>query len=151
MRRALIVGINDYPEVPLYSCVNDAKKMCDILSRNEDGSPNFECRTLLAPSGEVTRHVLRENIKELFYHEAEVSLFYFSGHGAVDGYGNGYIMPVDMIYKHPFACGINMKELQEVICKFHKREKPVEMILDCCYSGIATKGGKEEYDKNVKS
>jgi hypothetical protein len=65
MRRALIVGINDYPEVPLSGCVNDALKILNVLSQNEDGTPNFDCRMLLAPRGDVTRHVLRENIQDL--------------------------------------------------------------------------------------
>ena len=42
MRRALIVGIDDYPEVPLSGCVNDARKILSVLSRNEDGTPNYD-------------------------------------------------------------------------------------------------------------
>ena len=44
MRKALVVGIDDYGTSPLNGCINDAEAVADILSKNEDGSPNFEVR-----------------------------------------------------------------------------------------------------------
>ena len=129
MRRALIVGIDDYPEVPLTGCVNDARKILNVLSRNEDGTPNFDCRMLLAPSGDVTRHVLRENIKDLFQHEAEVSLFYFSGHGTVNNLG-GYLVTQDY---ETYDEGVPMSEI--IILANKARIREVVIILDCCHSG----------------
>ena len=41
MRRALLVGINDYPSAPLAGCVDDAKAMQRLLHRNHDGRVNF--------------------------------------------------------------------------------------------------------------
>ena len=41
MRKALIVGIDNYPSCPLSGCVNDATEMKSVLERNSDGSPNF--------------------------------------------------------------------------------------------------------------
>jgi hypothetical protein len=143
MRRALIVGINNYPEVPLYGCVNDAVKICDILSRNEDGSPNFDCRTLLAPNGDVTRHVLRENIKELFQHEAEVSLFYFSGHGMVNNLG-GYIVTQDYEIHDE---GVAMSEIIALANKSRTHE--VVVILDCCHSGLLGESPSIKEDHSV--
>ena len=49
MKKALIVGINDYPSSPLNGCVNDANSMGTILESNGDGSPNFELRTITLP------------------------------------------------------------------------------------------------------
>jgi len=129
MRRALIVGIDDYPEVPLSGCVNDANRMRDILSRNEDGSPNFECRTLLAPTGEVTRVVLKENIKELFAYEAEVALLYFSGHGMVNNL-DGYVITQDYEVHDE---GVAMSEILALANKSRTHE--VVVVLDCCHSG----------------
>jgi hypothetical protein len=51
MKRALLVGIDDYPGSPLAGCVIDARAMRDMLCRNADGSTNFDCR-LLIPVGE---------------------------------------------------------------------------------------------------
>lgn len=62
MKRALIVGIDDYSFSPLMGCVNDAKKMGEILSDNQDGSPNFDCKLLTAPNDEITRAELRKHI-----------------------------------------------------------------------------------------
>lgn len=42
MRKALVVGIDQYPSCPLHGCCNDADSITNILSQNEDGSPNFD-------------------------------------------------------------------------------------------------------------
>jgi hypothetical protein len=42
VRRALIIGIDDYPYAQLAGCVNDARAIERLLSRNHDHSPNFE-------------------------------------------------------------------------------------------------------------
>lgn len=34
MRKALIVGINDYPNCPLFGCINDARSVAEILSKS---------------------------------------------------------------------------------------------------------------------
>ncbi len=44
MNRALIVGVDNYPDSPLDGCVNDAEQMTEVLSKNADGSPNFHCK-----------------------------------------------------------------------------------------------------------
>ena len=41
MRKALVVGIDDYPNAPLTGCVNDAEKIAALLKTNGDGKPNF--------------------------------------------------------------------------------------------------------------
>lgn len=141
MRRALIVGIDDYPEIPLSGCVKDATSMCDVLSKKEDGSPNFEYRKFLAPSGDVTRVVLRENIKELFAYEAEVALFYFSGHGMVNNLG-GYIVTQDY---ETHDEGVPMGEILSFAN--NSRTHEVVIILDCCHSGALGESPviKEDY------
>jgi hypothetical protein len=45
----LFVGIDAYPSSPLAGCVNDATRLGELLQRHADGSPNFECRKLMAP------------------------------------------------------------------------------------------------------
>ena len=94
MRRALIVGIDDYPSQPLQGCVNDANRMGTILARNEDGSPNFDCRLMTAPETTVSRPLLRQSIKELFEHPADVAWFHFSGHGFLNNH-DGYLVTQD--------------------------------------------------------
>lgn len=42
MRKALVVGVDDYEQCPLYGCCNDADDIANILSRNEDGPLIFQ-------------------------------------------------------------------------------------------------------------
>jgi hypothetical protein len=129
MRRALIVGIDDYPESPLNGCVNDARRIGGILSRNEDGSPNFDCRYLLAPSSEIERRTLAQAVEELFATEADIAIFYFSGHGAIEVSG-GYLMAPDA---KVCSDGYPMRDLLVHAIKSPVREAVV--MLDCCHSG----------------
>ena len=45
-RKALIIGIDDYPDIPLKCCCNDADAIKQLLSFHEDGSPNFSVKKL---------------------------------------------------------------------------------------------------------
>ena len=129
MRRALIVGIDDYPSQPLQGCVNDANRMGTILARNEDGSPNFDCRLMTAPETTVSRPLLRQSIKELFEHPADVAWFHFSGHGFLNNH-DGYLVTQDA---NTFDEGVPMSEVLD-----RADQSPVSdilMTLDCCYSG----------------
>ena len=42
MKKALIVGLNNYPGRELEWCNNDAIAMTELVESNGDGSPNFE-------------------------------------------------------------------------------------------------------------
>ncbi|MGY4376233.1 hypothetical protein ACVWZ3_003872 [Bradyrhizobium sp. i1.3.6] len=78
---ALIVGIDHYAQSPLSGCVNDANAMSDILSTHWNGLRNFSCRPLMSSSEVVTRASLKSGLAQLFALDADVALFYFSGHG----------------------------------------------------------------------
>ncbi|MBF4354509.1 caspase family protein, partial [Vibrio anguillarum] len=54
MKKALIIGINDYPNSPLGGCVNDANTLATVLESNGDGSPNFSVRKITCPSTNIT-------------------------------------------------------------------------------------------------
>jgi hypothetical protein len=129
MRRALIVGIDDYPDHPLCGCVTDAKRIGEIMSRNADGSPNFDCKYIFAPPGKIVRRSLAQAVEELFASEADVAVFYFSGHGAIDVPG-GYLMTPDA---RVCSDGYPMRDLLAHAIKSPVRETAV--ILDCCHSG----------------
>ena len=40
MKKAMVVGIKNYPQCPLHGCENDANAIEEILSRNADKSVN---------------------------------------------------------------------------------------------------------------
>src|SRR4051794_32070315 len=90
MRRALVIGINDYDHfAKLGGCVRDAARMAEMLDANGDGSPNFDVRLLTSDNDEVSGEQVNEAIDGLFSAAADVALFYFAGHGtAVNGHGH---------------------------------------------------------------
>ena len=131
MRRALIVGINDYDQTPLLGCVNDAEAVSVVLEKNGTGSPNFgaDVRLLTSPPGQITRAMLRKEITELFKNECDIALFYFSGHGFVRS-GEGWIVTKDA---QRYDEGILMTEILGLANQSPVKNKII--ILDCCNSG----------------
>ncbi len=93
-RRALVVGIDDYPTSPLGGCVNDANAVGVLLERHAEGTPNFAVRRLLGPPDAVTRTVLRDAVADLFSQPGDMSRFYFAGHGSENNLG-GYLAAID--------------------------------------------------------
>lgn len=126
MRKALVVGLNDYPKAPLTGCVNDAISVGQVLSKNGDGSPNFSVKYV---TNVATKSKLRENIEELFKGDNDVALLYFSGHGLVNSTG-GYIVTTDY---ETYDEGISMDTILALANQSSARDKII--ILDCCHSG----------------
>lgn len=142
MRKALVVGIDNYPSAPLKGCVNDAHSMASVLETHGDGSPNFSVKLLTSPSTVIDRSSLRESIEELFTGEPDVALFYFSGHGLVKSTG-GYIVTQDF---KKYDEGISMDEILVLANNTNAKERII--ILDCCYSGAF---GSPSLDKSDKA
>lgn len=129
MKRALIVGINDYPSSPLSGCVNDANALGTILESNGDGSPNFGVRIMTSPDSVITRPVLREAIEQLFAGDSEMAFLYFSGHGYIKSTG-GYLVTTDA---KKYDEGVSMDEVLSLANQSKARNKII--IFDCCHSG----------------
>ena len=90
MRKALLVGINYYPNSnSLFGCVNDAYEVKSVLERNGDGSINFDVMLLTSDSEKdsINRGELKDSIEDLFNSEVETALFYFAGHGHIEATG----------------------------------------------------------------
>lgn len=129
MRKALVVGINDYPSSPLCGCVNDANAISTILESHGDGSPNFDIRLMTCPSTAVTRPAFREAIEQLFAGDADMALLYFSGHGYIKSTG-GYLVTMDA---KKYDEGVSMDEVLALANQSNAKNKVI--ILDCCHSG----------------
>lgn len=129
MRRALIVGIDDYDGSPLSGCVNDASAVSTVLEAHGTGSPNFQIRLMTSPSNVVTRSTLRDAIEKLFATDCDIALLYFSGHGFARS-ADGYIVTKDAA---KYDEGISMTEILKVANASPVKNKVI--ILDCCYSG----------------
>jgi len=126
MRKALVVGINNYPKAPLKGCINDASAFGGIIETNGDGSPNFDVRLF---ADVPTKADLKGLIIDLFSGDADTALFYFSGHGYLDDIG-GYIVTPD--YK-PNDEGVSMDEILTIANESKSKNRVI--ILDCCHSG----------------
>lgn len=133
MRRALCIGIDHYPFGDLRGCVSDAECLAAVLAKHEDGTPNFDCRTLVAPRGgpgdAVTRSKLKQAVESLFRDPAEVALLHFSGHGTENNLG-GYLVTQDA---QRYDEGVAMTDVLQLAND--SRAQEVVILVDCCHSG----------------
>lgn len=125
-RKALLVGINDYPSQPLYTCINDASVLHSLLKTKEDGSQNFDARLHLDVPTKVE---LKKLIVEAFSGDVETVLFYFSGHGVINEIG-GYIATPDY---QTHDEGVSMDEILRIVNVSKAKNRII--ILDCCHAG----------------
>lgn len=137
VRKALIIGINDYDEInPLNWCENDAVGMQQALSRNSDGSPNFDVQLLTTNNPEGVRGKLtKQMVRSLFSGDADVALFYFAGHGAFnEDMSEGILCLQD--YSHDDDNGfIRISDILNYANSSAIKNKII--ILDSCNSGAA--------------
>ena len=134
MRLALIVGINYYEHGnPLFGCVNDAYAVKTVLERNDDDTVNFDCKLLKSAdsSEQVGWGELKDQITALFKYEAEIVLFYFSGHGHIESTG-GYLLASDSKRGDE---GVSLNDILTLANESPAKNKVI--MLDSCHSGIA--------------
>ena len=123
MRKALVIGIDEYPKAPLNGCVNDANAVAELLGTNGDGSPNFEVSLNLNVQ---TKAELLDLVEGLFVGDADAALLYFSGHGS----DCGHLVTPDYQGRD---LGVSMVDVLK--SANHSKCKNKVIILDCCFSG----------------
>lgn len=126
MRKALVVGIDDYASCPLHGCCNDAESMKRVLAKNGNGSLNFAVKI---ENNVKTKGKLKTLIKECFSGDAAVALFYYSGHGHIDSVG-GYLVTPDFSEDD---YGVSLQDVLTIANESKCKDKII--ILDSCYSG----------------
>ena len=136
MKKALVIGIDDYPAPnQLGGCVNDAVELAAMLESNGDGSPNFDVRRITSRDETVTAKLLTDAVKDLFTGDADTVLLYFAGHGIMDEEtNNGFLVTQDG--EDP-AWGVNLSTVLQLANKAHPRIKSTVILLDSCQSGFA--------------
>jgi hypothetical protein len=132
MKRALLVGIDDYDEMNgLNGCVNDVNALVPLLSRNENDSPNFDCQARASATDRVDRRNLLEAVDALLAPGADVALLYFAGHGA------GVENDVVLVTQDGGGPDLGVA-LSTVLAKVQASPvREVIIVLDCCFSGGA--------------
>lgn len=125
MKKALVIGLNEYPGTSLDWCDNDAIAMAGLIETNGSGSPNFDVKRII---DSCSKNHMGRMIQDLFADDVDVALLYFSGHGAdADG---GYLVTTD----YDQSCyGVRMDDVLRWAHESSCRNKVI--ILDCCFSG----------------
>jgi hypothetical protein len=126
MKKALVIGINNYPNHPLKGAVNDAKIISEFLQVNGNDTTNFEVTTLYNVG---TKSELLTEISNFFDVSADMCLLYFAGHGYVNELGGFLVTPDHKRYDE----GIDMNYILKLANNSKIRNKVI--ILDCCRSG----------------
>ncbi len=143
MRRALIIGIDNYPSHPLNGCVSDAEKMYEILSKNSDGSPNFHCELV---SNITSKSHLTSLVIDLFTRQSDISLFYFSGYAGIDDLC-GYLITPDMAV---YDLGLPFPQLLSIVNNSPSKEKIIILdTVNAAGTGIGNSSFSFQYDANT--
>ena len=140
MRKALLVGINDYPRSPLRGCVNDVLLVHKMITEHFQFNP-VNIRVLT--DQEATKRNILWSLKKLVAgaEKGDTILFHYSGHGSqvvvndwtnnseVDG-RDEILCPVDLNWNDP----LRDNDLGEIFRKVPDGVK-ILVLLDCCHSG----------------
>jgi len=146
MRKALIIGLNNYPFNKSLSSDEDAKKMYQVLSKNTDNSENFYCKTLISSEKEtISKSTIKSNILNLLDNDNYVSILYFSGLSYYDGSDNEFYLVAENSTNDDK--GISFNEI--ILLVNNSKTRNIIIILDCCHSGAA--GNFSLETKNISS
>lgn len=149
---ALLVGINDYPDIPLQGCATDVNLQRHLLIYRFGFNPND---ILTLTNEQATREGILTAFEEHLIKQAkpgDVVVFHFSGHGSqiedpdcdFSDCLNSTLVPIDAALSFDFLSQENVVPdimghtlflLMEAI-----PTENVTFILDSCYSGGGTRG-----------
>lgn len=139
-RRALVIGIDEYaaPVIPnLTYATADASAIAETLELPEYG---FEVMSLLN-DGATRQAVLRE-LATLRGSNAELSLFYFAGHGLTTELGSYLVTHDGTEYEE----GIELNRVVELLGSARGAQRDFVAVLDCCKSGAVTMPETSPYE-----
>lgn len=141
MKKALVIGIDNYPGRRLQCCVQDATDVAAMLrnhggeSPTELGAPNFDVTLMTSANGsDVTNWGIEQAISEFFASSTrvETAVLYFAGHGVINPKTDtGYIVGID---GRQGAHGMRLSEVLALANQAAAIESSV-IILDCCHAG----------------
>ena len=162
LAKALFIGMDHSPKDPLTECNKSAKDVKNLLQRNFDNSPNFDCKLYLSKprkdifkelekkrkeikaSGEIkeeeikaqmlTSSRLMRYIRELFLNEADLALFYYAGHGSESEIGTSLVTQ-DFDRKNNPGVPFSFLFSHAVNALTERRIREVIIVIDCCFSG----------------
>jgi hypothetical protein len=133
-KKALVISVSDYKYFPaLTFCKKDGEEMVNVLK----GTP-FEYQTTPL-IGKIAYRRIRDMTRNFFLDRnikaKDTLLFYFSGHGVIDNYGDHYLTTFETDPEDPGSRGLSFQELEGIINNSYSTR--IAAILDCCYAGAA--------------
>lgn len=149
-RRALLVGVNEYPNLPsryrLHGCVNDVEAMAYIL---ETVAGFARDDITLLRDQEATRDRILDELGRLSDQAVpgDVVVFHFSGHGSqmtdregdeADGLDET-IVPSDSGRRPYPNRDITDDELYDWLRELTEKTDNVVVVADCCHSGTISR------------
>ena len=165
-KRALLVGVNKYPNLPPHSqlrgCVNDVEIMRQTLETSF-GFPASNISVLL--DEQATAAGIRSAMEKLVAdcRPEDIVVFHFSGHGsqmaALGQKARGYdesIMPFDSgrmradFPKQVPPCDIRDTEVQQWLARLTQKTSHVTLIFDSCHSGSITRMQNDSEEEGTR-
>jgi hypothetical protein len=154
-KRALLIGINKYPNLPDFSqlrgCVNDV----EVMKQTLETAFHFPSENIaMLCDEEAGVHQIRAAMEELVAacQPGDIVVFHYSGHGsrmaALGDKASGWdesIMPSDSGRMNPTfphqvtPCDIRDTEIQEWLSRLTQKTSNVTLIFDSCHSGSITR------------
>ena len=128
-RKALLIGIDNYPgSNKLNGCVADVESLSERLTRDGNGDPLFDVKKIedIGASDDAM-----DSINQLFDGDADIALFYFSGHGFANPTGAELVFPEDISSYHK---GITLNDICQIANRSKIKNKifPGITILTAC-------------------
>lgn len=125
MKRAVVIGIDNYNIDPLDGCVNDANDIDATLSSSDFG---FLVKKLV--NEEATRKNCQQAIKWAL-EKSDFSIIYFAGHGKKADVSS-YLLTIDA---EDDDDGIEVDWLSKAVERLTTPDQNILILLDCCHSG----------------
>ena len=143
-KKAIVIGISNYDLLqPLNFCKTDGIKVYELLR-----SLGYEILDKHRLIGRVEWEDMRNATVDFFLNRnvrpKDMLLFYYSGHGILDAYGDYYFAASALDPFEPDTEGFLFDELTRMINKSISQK--IVTILDCCYSGAASLGKGSDDD-----
>jgi hypothetical protein len=158
-RRALLIGINRYPQIAdadLQGCVNDMELVRSLLV-GRFAFPRANTRTLR--DGEATRASVLAALDELAaaVGEDDVVVLFYAGHGSrlADPRAPGRL--IESMVTHDSGRGdkpnrdVLDEEIDAWVRRINERTPYLTLLLDCCHSGSVTRDPFGEKTREVEA
>ncbi len=143
MKKALLVGINNYQNSPLNGCVNDVILINAILTQRL-GFKQEDVKILI--DNEATKINIENQLKQLVANvqNGDTIVFHYSGHGSQ--VPNNRVGSIEIDRKDEILCPVDLNwenvlrdnDLNIIFNSVPSGVKPI-VILDCCHSGTGVR------------